>query len=107
MKEELINSLVQIEKDARQIEDEGKREIAELQKEYQDRMNREEEEFVTRARQEGEKLVECAENEAKNYARQRRKNTQDEIEQIRSGFDGIKEELTNYFFDQITGTGDD
>ncbi|ACL70693.1 hypothetical protein Hore_19460 [Halothermothrix orenii H 168] len=103
MREELIEALIQVEKDARRLEEEGHKEAKKLCKYYRQKMDQEKEKRLLKARQEGKNLVKQAEQEAREYAQQLEKNKAKELKEMEARFNRIKSDVVNKYFKQITG----
>lgn len=101
MKEDLIIRLLKIEREARRLNKEKEAEIRGLAKEYQDRMESEEKELLEEARRTGEEMVAEAEEKAQTYGREIITNTEQDLREMQSTYDRIKERLLEKYFSAI------
>lgn len=101
MQEELIERLVEVEKKALQLEEEGKKEAEGLKKKYQERMAREERVKLKKADEKGQQMLAEAENEAQNYVERIEKELNKKLEQMEKEYHKINNQLIEKYFNEI------
>ncbi len=101
MREKLIESLIQVEKDARQLEEEGHKEAKKLRDQYSRKIDSERKERLASVRKKGKKMIEQAEKEALEYRKQKEADLEKELAEMEERFSRIKDEVCTSYFNKI------
>lgn len=104
LREKLIETLIQVEKDARQMEEEGYREARNLRKEYRSKMELEKKERLEQIQEEGKRIVHEAIKEAKEYQKQVELDLKREIETMETKFSQVRQDVLDKYFNKIVQT---
>lgn len=105
MQEELIEEVINIEKQAKELKNSTVKEIEELEEKYQQRMDKEKKLKLAKAKQDGQELVEKKQSNAEKFADNLTEESKKEIKAIESDYQKIKDDLLNDFFKRIISSG--
>jgi len=105
LQEELIEKVINIEKQAQSLKGDISREIKELEKKYEKRMAREEKLKIEKDEKEGEKIIAESKEGAVKFATNLEEESKNEIKKIDADYQKIKADLLKKYFDKIVDSG--
>lgn len=105
LQEDLIEKVINIEKQAQGLKDKLSQEVKELEKKYETRMNREEKVKVEESKKEGEKILAESKEGIEKFAANLEEESKSEIKKIENDYQNIKEDLLKKYFDKIISLG--
>ncbi len=105
MQEELIEKMVNIEKQAQNLKEDLSQEIKELEEKYEKRMAREEKVKIEESKEEGEKILAERREGAEKFAANLEEESKSEIKKIENNYQKVKTDLLSKYFDKIISSG--
>lgn len=105
MQEELIQKVVNIEKQAQLLKENLSQEINELEEKYEKRMAREEKVKVEESQEKGEKILAESKEGAEKFAANLEVESKNEIKKIESDYQKVKTNLLKKYLDKIISSG--